>query len=679
MNKQLFTEMVRKLWSAWEIRVLVLISLSLQIILNFFGSRRKYIARSWIKILVWSSYLAADWVATVALGNLATNVQGNCENSSPTASHELQEFWAPFLLFHLGGPDAITAYSLEDNELWLRHFLQFVVQLGVTIYVYVQSWSNINALTFLSIPVIIVGFIKYGERTWVFWSSSTERLRDTLLAMVDPSPGIVKFCMQAGLHQDIENQEQKEGKHELLDAHFLFKRFSRLFTGLMLSKGEAQKTIPYFYKKPAKEAFNLVAIELGFMYDFLFTKLIIVYHRLGLFLHYFNFLSIVTTLVVFSILIHINSYPYYLTDICITYCLILGAFVMEIFGFVHYSFNDWAKLIVLSFSMKAKTYKYVARIPFPSFLSANQKRWSMSMRQFNLLNFCIKDISTMYRYLNRAEKLLGILNWLEKFQYLTWEDVNPDLQEIIYRGIINAHEDNLPTDPRLRDSEKKILARRGDHVIKKNNLDEEGNWYTSQCDFDKSILAWHIATDLCYYDDSTKHGEADLNSINCKTSRCLSNYMLYLLVFCPTMMSSGNGELRYRNACDEVMRELKLDPKDTTKTRSEILRPLFEEEPQQPAHVIDPRYKTVLSSARSLFRSLQNVESNGWSFEKKWEMICEVWVEMLGYAAIHCGWREHGQQLAKGGELLTHVCLIMTHLGLKAQYDYDYIALDIEG
>ncbi|XP_031287213.1 uncharacterized protein LOC116145921 [Pistacia vera] len=670
--------MVKKLWTAWEIRVLVLISLSLQIILNFFGSRRKYIAKSWIRILVWSSYLAAEWVASVALGNLATNIQGNFGDHSPNSSHELQTFWAPFLLFHLGGPDAITAYSLEDNELWLRHFLQFAFQLGVTIYVYIQSWSNINALTFLSIPVIIVGFIKYGEKTWVFWSSSTERLRDTLHAIVDPSPGIVKFFVQAGF-DDIENQEQEMGKHELLDAHFLFNRFSRLFTGLMLSKREAQKTIPYFYKKPAKEAFNLVAIELGFMYDFLFTKLIIVYHRLGFFLHCFNFLSIFTTLVVFSIVLHIRSYPYYLLDICITYCLILGAFVMEVFAFVHYSLNEWAKLVVLSILMKAKSYKCGARIPFPSFLSTNQKRWSMSMRQFNLINFCIKDIST-YTYINRVKKLFGILNWLEEFQFLTWEDVNPELQEIIYRGIINAHEEHkLCMNPGSGNSGKNILARRGDHVIEKNELNVKGNCYTSQCHFDKSILAWHIATDLCYYDDFVKHGKADLDAINCKISRRLSNYMLYLLVFCPSMMSSENGELRYRKTCNEVMDLIKLDSKDINKTRSEILEPLFEDEAQQPANNLDPLYKTVLSSGRSLFRDLQNLESrNGWCFDKKWEMICEVWVEMLGYAAIHCGWREHGQQLAKGGELLTHVCLIMTHLGLEVQYDYDYFALDIK-
>ena len=43
------------------------------------------------------------------------------EGGSMNANSELTAFWAPFLLLHLGGPDSITAYALEDNELWLWH------------------------------------------------------------------------------------------------------------------------------------------------------------------------------------------------------------------------------------------------------------------------------------------------------------------------------------------------------------------------------------------------------------------------------------------------------------------------------------------------------------------------------------------------------------------------------
>ncbi|XP_011040364.1 PREDICTED: uncharacterized protein LOC105136642 isoform X3 [Populus euphratica] len=44
---------------------------------------------------------------------------------------------------------------------------------------------------------------------------------------------------------------------------------------------------------------------------------------------------------------------------------------------------------------------------------------------------------------------------------------------------------------------------------------------------------------------------------------------------------------------------------------------------------------------------------------------------MVAYAAAHCPWKEHTHQLRRGGELLTHVSLLMLHLGLSAQYEYN--------
>ena len=43
---------------------------------------------------------------------------------------------------------------------------------------------------------------------------------------------------------------------------------------------------------------------------------------------------------------------------------------------------------------------------------------------------------------------------------------------------------------------------------------------------------------------------------------------------------------------------------------------------------------------------------------------------MVAYAAAQCPWKEHTHQLRRGGELLTHVSLLMLHLGLSAQYEY---------
>ncbi|CAK7336854.1 unnamed protein product [Dovyalis caffra] len=59
--------------------------------------------------------------------------------------------------------------------------------------------------------------------------------------------------------------------------------------------------------------------------------------------------------------------------------------------------------------------------------------------------------------------------------------------------------------------------------------------------------------------------------------------------------------------------------------------------------------KSVLDGGYRLAKQLRSLE-----FAKRWEMINEVWIEMLAHAAAHCPWKERAQQLRRGGELLTH-------------------------
>lgn len=61
--------------------------------------------------------------------------------------------------------------------------------------------------------------------------------------------------------------------------------------------------------------------------------------------------------------------------------------------------------------------------------------------------------------------------------------------------------------------------------------------------YDEILLLWHIATELCYNDSQeTQH---------CKA---VSDYMLYLLVMKPDMMSavSSTGEIKFIDTCNEV-------------------------------------------------------------------------------------------------------------------------------
>ena len=79
--------------------------------------------------------------------------------------------------------------------------------------------------------------------------------------------------------------------------------------------------------------------------------------------------------------------------------------------------------------------------------------------------------------------------------------------------------------------------------------------------------------------------------------------------------------------------------------------------------------KHVLFVACRLAKSLQLLGTcEKWSPEQKWHMICDVWVEMLCYAASQCRWNHHAKQLRQGGELLTHVWLLMAHFGISEHF-----------
>lgn len=110
-----------ELWNESEIQIIVAVSFGLQVILFFFAGIRRYSVSSVLKVLLWLVYLLADVVATYALGHMSSSLS---KNSS--GEHQLVAFWAPFLLLHLGGQDTITAYALEDNELWQRHMLNML-------------------------------------------------------------------------------------------------------------------------------------------------------------------------------------------------------------------------------------------------------------------------------------------------------------------------------------------------------------------------------------------------------------------------------------------------------------------------------------------------------------------------------------------------------------------------
>uniref|UniRef100_A0A453T8E7 DUF4220 domain-containing protein n=7 Tax=Aegilops tauschii subsp. strangulata TaxID=200361 RepID=A0A453T8E7_AEGTS len=141
-----------ELWNEWEIQAVVVASFSLQVILFFFAGIRRYSTSSVLKALLWLVYLSADVVATYALGNMSSSL-----TKKSSGEHQLVAFWAPFLLLHLGGQDTITAYALEDNELWRRHLLNMFLQVAGTAYV-LYKYIIAGGATFIPAAMLVLAY-----------------------------------------------------------------------------------------------------------------------------------------------------------------------------------------------------------------------------------------------------------------------------------------------------------------------------------------------------------------------------------------------------------------------------------------------------------------------------------------------------------------------------------------
>ncbi|KAJ6761044.1 hypothetical protein OIU79_025811 [Salix purpurea] len=272
------------------------------------------------------------------------------------------------------------------------------------------------------------------------------------------------------------------------------------------------------------------------------------------------------------------------------------------------------------------------------------KQWSRSISQYNLIRVCT------------ANKPLKCLEWvgideMMRHMHVIRKDLNGGLQELIFEHLRKKaekmKENYILLDKKMR---SKIIGQRGDGVLERERVLGNFKWCTTEVEFSRSIVVWHLATEICYYVDK----EDASNYVS--TSKCLSEYMMYLLVIRPNMLSKGFIDEGYLNTLGG-------------QRYADIIQS-YREAPGYDTPRFQTSWKTDKSAvfgghvlAKQLMESISKSK-------KRWEMIEEVWMEMLTYAAAHCPWKEHANQLRRGGELLTHVCFLMLHLGLSSQYEY---------
>uniref|UniRef100_A0A7N2LLX4 DUF4220 domain-containing protein n=1 Tax=Quercus lobata TaxID=97700 RepID=A0A7N2LLX4_QUELO len=586
---QLISPGVSKFWNLLEIRILVLLSLAIKTILTLTGRKRKNSASDMLSILLWVTYMVADWAVTVSLSVLSNHARSSCDHSLDS-NIVITLFWAPFLLLHLGGPDTITAYSLEDNELWRRHL--HYVDRGYG-FCGLQAVRSLESM--LSPPDAGPNYARYVEE---YSSKKDEGFKVSLEKLIRFTTEVENSYTEP-VNNPLDNLEILEYDYGI------FETFKLLFADLILSFHDIEKSQSFFMKISSQDAFEVIEVELGFIYDVFYTKAVLVYSFVGGFfrlsslcclaLRCITFISIISVSIVFFFII--EKHEYSRENVVITYVLVAGAIILELYAAILLLCSEW---MMLSLKKHSLLYQAISSLPF-----TRSKRF--------------------------LTKVLCIDALLEKHRYKYSKKVTSKLKKVIFDQLSNKS--RSVSD--IKEC-KKFCDERGYEVL-------------------------------------------EVKTPHCKASKCLSNYLLYLLVVCPVMLPNGIGQIRFRDTCAEANeffkeRKSKLGGGNVGKmlhtkklNACSMLLQVNIEIP--PSKVKGDRSKSVLFDACRLAKSLQSLATaKEWDRAKKWELICHVWVEMLSYAASHCQWNHHAQRLTQGGELLTHVWLLMAHLGITEQF-----------
>lgn len=428
-------------------------------------------------------------------------------------------------------------------------------------------------------------------------------------------------------------------------AYDLFKVFKLIFVDGIFSFKDRKNSQEKFLEYAMVWAFKVIETELNFAYDLLYTKASVSRTGRGL---AFRVVSLIFVLLS-TILVVLNTVSvtgFKLRHKVISYVLLAGAVLVDSVTLLAYIKSDWSLISG-------------QRLNFCSIFRSNLRvkaRWSNLVSQYNLISFCLANRPS---FLVNIFETLGLKEQWDEYKNTKYIHVPEELKALIFDELIQKAE----AANRANDYAP-FTSYRGDWVLEQEGQEEELGWSIHGSEFDESILIWHIATGLCYrklHNDIRRYKYFD----DLKYAQMLSNYMLYVLVVHPLMLSSSTilALKRFKDTSAEVMRHFeKQQDFPNEYTAHEIL--LGVETVLRSSVVKGDKSKSIIWDgcilAKKLLRSINP--------ENRWLLTRRVWIEMLCYAGINCGGYHHAEQLREGGELLTFACFLMTHLGMAKHY-----------
>ncbi|KAL6905506.1 hypothetical protein ACP4OV_003107 [Aristida adscensionis] len=691
-----------------RIEVLVTISGCLLAVLVLLGSGRRASRSTAYRLAVWSALMLSYQAVSYTIGLM----------QSASFRNELIVAWGCFLLLLLGCADGIAAYSLDDSDQQARSVLNQALQL---VYVFLLLLSYVGTLPFqLKVALLLLwslSAVKLGMRLRSFLLASRDRIltvdnkfiADYMLREHDSDSGrSYDAATMAGYHYVVTGRhgwsrpprrnsaspstststsEQQHNKLVTLDlvwqckgkllssddsatrkrkdlclSFAMFKLLLRRLGGYPLHEACLNKTRDFVKvgllgggggggHGPAEDSqyrrmYRVVEVELGFLFDFFYAR------------YPSPDTSLVPDTLVFAALVATSLSTLCLPalvdyragaasrgdantastgfDIWLTRLVIILFIILESFQYLTLLFSDWNKVKMLcryvgderwqKRPLLERLLRFMCHVRLTRY-------WNNSVGQYCLLRACFQSERSYILRMPLPGCISGFLTWRRVTHH---KELTAPVKRAIYRF--------------LKSDLTRI--RNGQYTLAKNRLLELDSfyWVTAQESTVQSMLLWHIATTICHYRSGRTARDAAVME-NHKVATTLSAYCAYLMSSAPELLPDHSYDTQL--LFDAVQARAQKRLRDC-RTNEDIYTKLKGCEDGDD-------YEVMLADGNKLG---DEVEKRLPDPATRWKMLADLWVEMLLSVAPSNNVNAHVRMLATGGELITHLWVLLTHAGI---------------
>lgn len=681
------------------IEILVVLAVLLNLLMVILGKLRPRCKSGFLKGVSWLIFTLSPYLVAYTLGLM---------QDAPFRSGFFS-YWPVFLVFTLGSPDSFSAYVIEDHEQRKRFASQVIIKLLVLILlmalniypsksflgfapfvlwlaVYVKLLGRLVSLTGASRNIIeiihkfnmdyltsdrILSTLRdadpltmKGYNLLVSWKGfSLWRLLRTDQAV--PPAYTKQFDAPGDWVLSLEDVWNCEGRllssrqggcdpdgrlKDMLLSLSLFRLLISMYAEYTLPAEVPNKTWDLIQNGVLgnyRRAFHVIEVELALAFDFFYTDYPFLGSLMGVLRLTGSCILSVMSIALVAHLSHTIVIPEETVRMptmlglgvnkLVTYVVVAAFLATETMQLALLFFSRWFKIMfLLIYVSKAGSCRGIQWLDDIVGMICSKipplKPWERKLHQYSLLesyDFSPSVISSFVR----------LILFMDQVRLGQKEGRAIRLSEEVKEAVFDS----------LRRNGRNL--RNGEASLRTNDVSNKLAWACSLETQTHVVMVWHIATIFCEHYRKPPEDTAGGCGKDFLVATSLSAYLAYLVVFAPRLLP-GHPNIT-RHLFGHVILEARKVFRGC-RTNGERLARLNQ--------IAGQPDDTIVNRGARLGKTILDEVGEP---RRIWKLLAEFWVETMLYVSPSDDFKAHLEELADGGQFVTHLWALLRHTGVE--------------